>query len=82
MARLNEWRAALGDLLAAEIPAKKSWYKMDSADIQVLAEAPPLEAKALSAYSSIVGSIKPIEQVRLYARPESRAEAVARISSM
>jgi uncharacterized protein len=81
LARLNDWCTALGDLLAAEIPAKKSWYKMGSADVQVLAETPTSEAKPLSTYSSIVRSMQPIEQVRLYVRPEHRADAVARIQN-
>jgi HD superfamily phosphohydrolase len=82
LARLDEWRTALGDLLAAEIPAEKSWYKMGSADVQVLAEAPTSEAKPLSTYSSVVRSMQPIEQVRLYARPEHREDANARIRNL
>lgn len=82
LARLNNWRNTLGDLLAAEIPAEKSWYKMGRADIPIVAETPTSEVKPLSAYSSIVSSIEPIEQVRLYARPEHRAEAAERISTM
>lgn len=82
LARLNDWRTALGDLLAAEIPAEKSWYKMGSADVQVLAETPTSEAKPLSTYSSIVRGMQPIEQVRLYVRPEHRADAVARIQNL
>ncbi len=81
LARLNDWRTALGDLLAAEIPAEKSWYKMGSADVQVLADTPTSEAKPLSTYSSIVRSTPPIEQVRLYVRPEHRADAVARLQN-
>jgi hypothetical protein len=80
LARLRDWRAALGDLLAAEIEAEKSWYKMGRADVQVLSDTPRSEVNSLSNYSSIVRNIKQIEQVRLYARPERRDEAVARIS--
>jgi hypothetical protein len=64
------------------IPAEMSWYKTGRADVQILAETPSSEVKSLSTYSSIVRSIEPIGQVRLYARPERRAEAVARISEI
>jgi hypothetical protein len=82
LAHLGEWRRALGDLLAAEIPAEKSWYKTGRADVQILAETPSSEVKSLSTYSSIVRSIEPIRQVRLYARPERRADAISRIADL
>jgi hypothetical protein len=78
--QLDGWRAALGDLLAAEVSAEKSWYKVGPADIQVLAETPRPSVDALSNYSSVVGNIAPVSQVRLYARPEDREAAIAAIS--
>ena len=79
--RLEGWREALGDLLAAEMRAEKSWYKVGAADIQVLAKTPKPSVAALSNYSSVVGNIDPIRQVRLYARPENREKAIARIDT-
>lgn len=73
--QLNKWRAALGDILAAEIPAEKSWYKAGPADVQILTETPKSEVKPLSTYSSVVKNIQTVRQVRLYARPEQRDEA-------
>lgn len=78
---LAQWRNALGDLLAAEISAEKSWYKSGPADVQVLTEAPQTEVKPLSTYSSVVRSIEPIRQVRLYALPERRVEAEALVAA-
>jgi hypothetical protein len=80
--RLGKWRNALGDLLAAEIPAEKSWYKVGHADIQVLAEAPKPKVKPLSTYSSVVKNIQTVRQVRLYARPENRDEAHSRLKDI
>jgi HD superfamily phosphohydrolase len=80
--RLVKWRSALGSLLAAEMPAEKSWYKAGPADIQILALSPKSEVEPLSKYSSVVRNMEPIRQVRLYVRPEHRAEAIARVSNI
>jgi hypothetical protein len=82
LARLGKWRHALGDLLAAEMAAEKSWYKAGSADVRILAETAKSKVKPLSTYSSVVRNIEPISQVRLYARPERRAEAIARVADI
>ena len=79
---LMKWRDALGDLLATEMAAEKSWYKAGPADIQILADTPKSEVEPLSKYSSVIRNMEPIRQVRLYARPEHRAEAVARIADL
>ena len=73
--KLDKWRIKLGDLLAVEIPAGKSWYKMGSSDIQILAETPGGEVKPLSSYSSVVKNLQTVRQIRLYALPENRDEA-------
>jgi HD superfamily phosphohydrolase len=80
--RLQNWRDALAELLAAELSAEKSWYKAGPTDVQVLTEGPNPQVKPLSTYSSVVRSMEPIRQVRLYARPESRTEAIARIANV
>lgn len=80
--RLGKWRTALGDLLAADIPAEKSWYKTGPADVQILALSPRIEIKPLSTYSSVVANIQPVRAVRLYARPEKRDDARDRLKDM
>lgn len=80
--RLAKWREALGELLAAEMPADKSWYKAGPADIQILADTPKSEVEPLSKYSSIVRNMEPIRQVRLYSRPEDREDAIARVADI
>lgn len=82
MERLGKWRSALGDLLAAEIPAEKSWYKSGSADVPILAETPKPEVKPLSTYSSVVKNIQTVKQVRLYALPQYRDEALSRLKDI
>jgi HD superfamily phosphohydrolase len=79
---LSKWREALGDCLAAEIPAKNSWYKFGLADVQVRGELPKAEVQPLSKYSSVVRSMEPIRQVRLYARLEDREEAKNRLANI
>ena len=79
---LAKQREALGDLLAAEIPAQKSWYKAGSDDVQILTETPKPEAKPLSTYSSVVKNIQSVQQVRLFARPEKRNEALAQLENI
>lgn len=73
--KLVKWRIELGDLLAVEIPAEKSWYKMGPSDIQILAETPGGEVKPLSSYSSVVKNLQTVRQIRLYALPENRDQA-------
>ena len=73
--QLERWRDKLGHLLAAVIPAENSWYKMGSADIQMLEETPGGKVTPLSKYSSAVKNLQAIRQIRLYARPEDRDEA-------
>jgi HD superfamily phosphohydrolase len=80
--RLAQWRDALSDLLAAEMPAEKSWYKAGPADIQILADLPKSKVEPLSKYSSVVRNMEPIRQVRLYARPECRADAITRVADL
>ncbi len=76
---LREQRGKLGELLAAEIPAKKSWYNTGSSDIPVFTETLARERKPLSSFSSVVSSIKPIHQIRLYVKAEDREKANRRL---
>jgi HD superfamily phosphohydrolase len=80
--QLVKWREALGDLLAAEMSADKSWYKAGQADIQIVSQRPKIEVEPLSKYSSVVRNMAPIQQVRLYARSEHRADALTRVEQI
>jgi hypothetical protein len=73
--RLKEVKAALGDLVVAEVSAEKSWYKAGPSDILVRSEAEADRVVLLSMYSSVIGSLKSNAQVLLYVRPEKAAEA-------
>jgi hypothetical protein len=77
--RLGRWRDALGDLVAAEIPAEKSWYKVGPTDIPIRTDSPNREVKPLSTFSSVTRSVEPIRQVRMYVRPENHEEAERRL---
>ena len=78
-ARLAKVKEALGDLLAAEMPAGKSWYKMDTTDIPVYDRQGPKPVAPLSEYSNVVRNIGKNDQVLLYCRPEDREEAVRKV---
>lgn len=75
--KLASIRKCLGEMLAAEMPASKSWYKSGDNDIPVLDEND--DSKALSSYSSVVRNIGQSDQVLLYCRPENIEEARKRI---
>ncbi len=77
--KLKEQREELGGLVAAEIPAEKSWYNTRSSDIPIFTENPVRERKPLSAFSSVASSIKPIHQIRLYVKAEEREKANQRL---
>ena len=79
---LAEKRSKLGELVAAEISAKKSWYSTGSSDITIHTETPTRERKPLSFFSSVASSIKPIHQIRLYVTAEDRDEANQRLREM
>ncbi|MCE2452588.1 MAG: HD domain-containing protein [Nitrospinae bacterium] len=77
--KLKLQRDELGNLVAAEIPAEKSWYNTGSSDIPILTENPVRERKPLSYFSSVAKSIKLINQTRLYVKDEDRDEAKRRL---
>ena len=60
----------MGDLVVAEVPATKSWYKAGPSDIPVVSEAEDGRVVPLSLHSSIIGSLKSNAQILLYSRPE------------
>lgn len=79
---LKKVRAELGDLIRAEEPAEKSWYKIGSADIPVISETKTPRVQPLSAHSLVVANLKPIRKVMLYARPEDAEQARAKIANL
>lgn len=69
---LRSIKERLGNLVADEYTAEKSWYKIES-DIQVLAKSG--RGAPLSKYSPVVKNLAKINQIRLYAKPEDVSKA-------
>jgi uncharacterized protein len=80
--RLDHWRKALGNLLKAEVPAEKSWYKVGPTDIPVITEERSPRVIPLSELSSTVRNIDPVHQIRLYVRGEDRDEAATKLDAI
>lgn len=79
---LDRVRATLGDMVKAEEHAEKSWYKVGSADIPVVANGGRKTVRPLSGYSSVVASIKPIRKVMLFVDEKDKDTAGERISAV
>jgi HD superfamily phosphohydrolase len=78
--KLKKWRKKLGNLIACEIPAAANWYKTGPVDILVMSGGPKTETRPLSQFSSVVATIPPAAQVRLYAKDaKNRNAALARL---
>ena len=75
---LAKIRESLGPLLAAEMPAGKSWYKTGNTDIRIEDERTS-KIIPLSFRSSVVKNIGTNNQVLLYSSPENRKEAMDRV---
>jgi uncharacterized protein len=75
--KLDRIKDALGDLLAAEAPASKSWYKTGSTDIPVIREMGARKAVPLSSFSSVLKNLPGHDQVMLYVKAEDREKASA-----
>lgn len=76
---LNRIRDHLGDLIAAEERADKSWYKVGPPDIQIISDNPGEKVVPLSSYSSAVQGMKPADKVMLFCSKERVDEARERI---
>ncbi len=72
--RSGRARAALGPLLAADMPAAKNWYKTGVTDIRIENQHTGVPVP-LSVRSSVVRNLGTNDQVLLYCSPENRAEA-------
>ncbi len=79
--RIVKVREALGALLAAEMPAGKSWYKIGDTDIAVLSDVGDKRVAPLSLYSSVVRNLDKSDQILLYCRPEDVDIARQKISA-
>ena len=69
---LSRLREHLGAFLVAEMPAGKSWYKLDKTDITVFSGAGPKKVVPLSFHSNVVKNLGKSDQVLLYCRPEQK----------
>jgi hypothetical protein len=82
-AKLKNIREALGNLLAAEMPAGKSWYKTGDTDISVYRDRDGQAERApLSDYSSVVRNLGKNDQVLLYCLPEKKPEAANKVKEV
>ncbi|HEV2378522.1 MAG TPA: hypothetical protein VG206_01855 [Terriglobia bacterium] len=77
--RLNAVKAVLGNLLVAEEPAAKSWYKTGPSDINVLSRMRHPSVLPLSKYSKVIENMKGNNQVLLYVDAARREEAEQRM---
>lgn len=78
--KLARVRESLGDLLAAEMPAGKSWYKRDDSDIAVyLNQDGQKKVAPVSEYSNVVRHLGKNDQILVYCRPEQRREAARKV---
>ncbi len=78
--KLIRVRKALGNLLVAEMPAGKSWYKSDDTDIAVYRNHDgQKEIKPLSVYSNVARNLGKNDQILIYCLPENREEAEKKV---
>jgi HD superfamily phosphohydrolase len=82
--KIKTMKEALGKMDSVIIPAEKSWYQSKN-DILVAVHShagSATEIKPLSALSSVVGGLKPINMLRLYVPPRDRAAAQATVAKL
>jgi HD superfamily phosphohydrolase len=72
---LENVKAALRSLIAAEEESSKSWYKTGPPDIPVVSDVDSQTVLPLSRYSNVVLNMKPTNQMFLYVRPEDAEKA-------
>lgn len=73
--QLQAIKEKLGNLVCAEEPAEKSWYKTGPLDIPVLSDIGKNIVKPLSEHSTVVAKMQPNNQVFLYVKPENVSKA-------
>ena len=67
---LEKVKNAIGNMIAAEESAGKSWYKTGRTEIPVINDSKQNEVAPLSRYSNVVNNLKSNNQVLLYVKPE------------
>lgn len=78
LAEYEEVKKAIGDLVVHEATAGKTWYKLEDNDVPVLsASRSKGRVRPLSHHSALVGSLKPIAQLRLYVDNVNKEGAVS-----
>lgn len=80
--RVKRIRMELGDLIAAEERADKSWYKVGKPDIPVVGDNPGRPVLPLSEYSEVVKHLAPVGKTMLYCRNENADAARERIQAL
>jgi hypothetical protein len=75
LATLDRVRAELGGIKLAEQKAENSWYKVGIPDIPVRSDNPGRPVRPLSAFSSMLKSLKPSGLVMRYCRTEDQSRA-------
>ncbi len=82
-AALAKVRDGLGNLIVAEMPAAKSWYKADDTDIAVFHNGPDgTRVAPLSVYSNVVRNLGKNDRVFLYCRPEEMEQAAKKLGGV
>ena len=71
-------KVKLGDLLRAEVTAKKSWYKPSEPDIPVYSRVRAPHVQPLSKYSKVIAGMKENNQFLLYVDAAAKEEALKR----
>ena len=80
LAELSAVIDALGDRIAAKVPAEKNWYKLGPMDIPVLRNDG--RQSPLSTFSRAVAALKSNRQTFIYVRTEHVADARQQISKI
>jgi HD superfamily phosphohydrolase len=75
---LEAVKVKLGDLLRAEVPATKSWYKPSERDIPVYSRVRAPHVQPLSKYSKVIAGMKENNQFLLYVDAAAKEEALKR----
>jgi HD superfamily phosphohydrolase len=76
---LETAKGKLGDLLLAEVAAKKSWYKPSDPDIPVYSRVRTPHVQPLSEYSKVIAGMKENNQFLLYVDAVAKKEAMERM---
>jgi len=77
---LQRVKDALGNLVAAEESASRSWYKTGDADIPVISDTKAVAP--LSKYSSVLANMRLNNQISVYSRPEQAQEARNKVAEV